>query len=79
MMIRFKLGVDRFLWYQIGNALMGFGAQGSIVWDSIANQCIGKSIVSSEVESQNNQYMRSFIRLSDGSTIEDVYGPMPFP
>lgn len=79
MVALLAFGVDRFLWYQIGNALMGFGAAGSVVWDSIADQCIGKSIVYSEVEMDNNAYMRCFIRLSDGSTIEGVYGPMPFP
>lgn len=73
------LGLDRFLWYQIGNVNLGFTAIGSAIWDSIASQCMGKSIVYSEIELQNNAYMRCFIRLSDGSTIENTYGPMPFP
>lgn len=71
------LGCERFLWYQIGNAQMGFGAEGSAVWDEVADQCIGKSIVYSEVEMQNNAYLSSTIQLSDGSSISDTYGPMP--
>lgn len=77
MVTLLALGVDRFLWYQIGNAQMGFGAEGSTVWDSIASQCIGKSIVYSEVSVLSQDTLRAFIRLSDGSSIDEVYGPMP--
>lgn len=71
------LGLERFLWYQIGNVNMGFGAEGNAVWDEIANQCIGRSIVYSEVSMLNRITLQAVVKLSDGVTLTDTYGPMP--
>lgn len=71
------LGAERVCWYQEGNVQMELAASSIAVWNEVADACIGKTIVRSEIKVVSQIFLESTLWLSDNSVVSSIYGPMP--